>query len=67
MRYGYINKYKLIEEIKKRSYSPKSLSLIIEFPEVDAVPVSFIRRCIRMAEGRDQEVLVNMLAEWREQ
>ena len=67
MRYGYISKGKLLQELKKRSYSPSSMTLISEFPEVDAVPVSFIRRCIRMAEGRDQEVLVNMLAEWREQ
>ena len=71
MRYGLISKSKLLEEVRKRSYSVKSLALIESMPECDAIPVKFIKDKIRIAKDceirfTEAEILANLIAEWRE-
>ena len=46
MKIILIDKMKLMDDVVKRSYSRKSLDLILDQPEVEAIPIEWIEKWI---------------------
>ena len=63
-----IDKEKLISDVVDRRYSQASMRLIREQPEVEAIPIEFIKETIKLAESvqasKYAEHLKTLLEDW---
>lgn len=65
---------KLLEDLKQKRYSKQSLELIQSQPEVDAIPVSWIKNHLtELIIGRDRKfsssdapIVYTIIADWKE-
>lgn len=69
-----IDKEKLLEDLKSKRYSKQSLELIERQPDIDAIPVSWIKNHLteliigkdRKFSSSDAPIVYTIIADWKE-
>lgn len=71
MKMTFIDKNKFIQDVIKRKYSQASLRLIREQPEVEAIPIEWIKYHIRALQisgsYTDAMLLTDMIDLWEKE
>ena len=60
-----IDKEKLLEDLKQKRYSKRSLELIQKQPEIEALPYQWIEDYADKYVGQEFAVITAMLFDWR--